>query len=132
MSDVAAIDDAFLSYSSLDGWVEAGQGQEFVDLLRSVWRTRAFGDFWSYMLVAEGGVDIAGEPELELHDMAACAVVVTEAGGRFTSLDGEPGPRGPGAVATNGRLHDEVLSMLTPDDGDLRRTEPAARRRVAG
>ena len=115
VSDLAAISDAFLSYSSLDGWVAAGQGQEFVDLLRGVWRSRAFGDFWSYMLVAEGGVDIAAEPELELHDMAACAVVVTEAGGQFTSLEGEPGPLGPGAVATNGRLHAEVLRMLTPE-----------------
>ena len=73
-------------------WVDAGQGQEFVDLLRTCWRTRAYGDFWSYMLVAEGAVDIACEPDLELHDMAACSIVVTEAGGRFTDLDGRPGP----------------------------------------
>jgi histidinol-phosphatase len=45
-------------------------------------------------------------------------VVVTEAGGRFTNLDGTPGPIGPGAVATNGRLHDEVVAMLTPDPDD--------------
>ena len=98
VSDVAAIEDAFLSYASLDGWVEAGQGQEFVDLLRAVWRTRAYGDFWSYMLLAEGGVDIACEPELELYDMAACAVVVSEAGGQFTDLDGRPGPLGAGRL----------------------------------
>ena len=113
VSDVAAIEDAFLSYASLDGWVEAGQGQEFVDLLREVWRTRAYGDFWSYMLLAEGGVDIACEPELELYDMAACAVVVSEAGGQFTDLDGRPGPLGTGAYATNGRLHAEVLARLS-------------------
>ena len=71
-----------------------GQGQQFVDLLRTCWRTRAYGDFWSYMLLAEGGVDIACEPELALHDMAACSVIVTEAGGRFTDLDGRPGPLG--------------------------------------
>ena len=113
VSDVAAIEDAFLSYASLDGWVEAGQGQEFVDLLREVWRSRAYGDFWSYMLLAEGGVDIACEPELELYDMAACAVVVSEAGGQFTDLDGRPGPLGTGAYATNGRLHAEVLARLS-------------------
>ncbi len=119
VSDVAAIADASLSYASLSAWVEIGQGQEFVDLLRSVWRTRAYGDFWSYMLLAEGGVDIACEPELELHDMAACSVIVTEAGGAFTDLAGRSGPLGAGAYATNGRLHEAVLAQLTPAaDGD--------------
>ena len=114
VSDVARIEDASLSYASVSAWVEAGQGQEFVDLLRSCWRTRAYGDFWSYMLVAEGGVDIACEPELALHDMAACAIIVTEAGGRFTDLEGKPGPLGVGAYASNGRLHDALLAQLTP------------------
>jgi histidinol-phosphatase len=112
VSDVARVEDASLSYADIARWVEAGQGQEFVDLLRTCWRTRAYGDFWSYMLVAEGAVDIACEPELALHDMAACSIVVTEAGGRFTDLDGKPGPLGEGACATNGRLHEAVLAQL--------------------
>ena len=115
VSDVARIEDASLSYSSVSAWVDAGQGQEFVDLMRACWRTRAYGDFWSYVLVAEGGVDIACEPELALHDMAACAIIVTEAGGRFTDLQGKPGPLGVGAYATNGRLHDTVLAQLAPN-----------------
>ena len=78
----------------------------------SCWRTRAYGDFWSYMLVAEGAVDIAAEPELNLYDMAALAIIVDEAGGRFTARDGTPGPNGRNALATNGRLHDEVLTRL--------------------
>lgn len=64
------------------------------------------------MLVAEGAVDIACEPELELYDMAALVPIVTEAGGSFTSLDGTPGPWGGNAVATNGVLHDAVLRQL--------------------
>jgi histidinol-phosphatase len=64
------------------------------------------------MLVAEGGVDIALEPRLALHDMAALSVIVEEAGGRFTGLDGVPGPLGEGAIATNGRLHDQVLAFV--------------------
>ena len=115
VSDVDAIEDASLSYASVAGWVEAGQGQQFVDLLRRCWRTRAYGDFWSYMLLAEGGVDIACEPELALHDMAACSIVVTEAGGRFTDVGGRPGPGGAGAYATTGRLHDAVLAQLRPE-----------------
>src|SRR6478735_307270 len=118
VSDVAAIEDASLSYSSIGGWVESGRGQQFVDLMRGCWRSRAYGDFWSYMLLAEGGVDIACEPELALHDMAACSIVVTEAGGRFTDLDGIPGPRGANAVATNGRLHDVVLEQLAITGGE--------------
>ncbi|MDR1790382.1 MAG: histidinol phosphatase [Propionibacteriaceae bacterium] len=113
VSEVAWVLDASVSYSSLDGWVEIGRGQQFVDLLQDCWRSRAFGDFWSYMLVAEGAVDIAAEPELELHDMAAPAIIVTEAGGRFTSIDGDPGPFGPGALATTPALHSEILARLT-------------------
>ncbi len=114
-SAVEAVEDASLSYSSIGGWVDSGRGQQFVDLMRDCWRTRAYGDFWSYMLLAEGAVDLAAEPELALHDMAAVSIVVTEAGGRFTNLDGVDGPHGPGAVATNGKLHEEVLRRLALD-----------------
>jgi histidinol-phosphatase len=112
VSDVASLGDASFSYSSLTGWEGAGRLDEMLSLMRSVWRTRAYGDFWSYMLVAEGAVDIAAEPVLALHDMAAISVVVEEAGGRFTSLDGSPGPHGGSALATNGRLHDSALDFL--------------------
>ena len=112
VSGVSDVADASLSYSSVHGWVDSGRGQQFVDLMRACWRTRAYGDFWSYMLLAEGAVDIASEPELALHDMAALDVIVREAGGRFTNLDGADGVAGPGAVATNGVLHDAVLRQL--------------------
>ncbi|MVA76081.1 histidinol phosphatase, partial [Auraticoccus sp. F435] len=114
VSEVSSISDASLSYSSIGGWITSGHGQPFVDLLRDCWRTRAYGDFWSYMLLAEGAVDIACEPELALHDMAALAVIVDEAGGRFTNVAGEPGPVGPGACATNGVLHEAVVGRLNP------------------
>jgi histidinol-phosphatase len=112
VSGVSRLQDASLSYSSLSGWEEQDRLGGFLDLTRRCWRTRAYGDFWSYMMVAEGAVDVACEPELALHDMAALVPVVTEAGGRFTSLDGDPGPWGKSAVATNGRLHDDVLRLL--------------------
>lgn len=115
VSGISAVEDAFLSYSSVSGWISSGRGQGFVDLLRRCDRTRAFGDFWSYMLVAEGVVDAACEPDLKLHDMAALDIIVREAGGRFTNLDGQAGPVGPGALATNGALHDLVLQQLATD-----------------
>lgn len=114
VSQVSRLEDASLSYSSLSGWEERGRLEAFLDLTRSVWRTRAYGDFWSYVLVAEGAVDVATEPELALHDMAALVPIVTEAGGRFTSLSGEPGPFGGSAIASNGLLHDQALALLDP------------------
>ncbi len=119
VSTVSKLGDASLSYSSLSGWRERGTLPEFVNLTESVWRTRAYGDFWSYCMVAEGSVDIACEPELNLYDMAALVPIVTEAGGRFTSLDGADGPFGGNALATNALLHDEVLATLSPGLIDL-------------
>ncbi|MDX6317570.1 MAG: histidinol-phosphatase [Nocardioidaceae bacterium] len=112
VSDVSDLHDASLSYSSLGEWHDVGRSADFMALTSRCWRNRAYGDFWSYMLVAEGGVDIALEPRLALHDMAALSVIVEEAGGRFTGLDGVPGPLGEGAIATNGRLHDQVLAFV--------------------
>ncbi|WP_166132919.1 histidinol-phosphatase [Nocardioides ochotonae] len=112
VSDVRRLEDASLSYSSLSGWEERGRLDDFLSLMRRCWRTRAYGDFWSYMLLAEGAVDIAAEPELEVYDMAALDVIVREAGGRFTSLDGNEGPWGGNAVATNAHLHDAALGFL--------------------
>jgi histidinol-phosphatase len=112
VSDVARLDDASLSYSSLSGWDERDRLDDFLALSRRCWRTRAYGDFWSYMLLAEGAVDLAAEPELKIYDMAALDVIVREAGGRFTSLDGTPGPLGGNALASNGRLHDQALAFL--------------------
>ncbi len=113
VSKVAELEDASLSYSSLGGWDDHGLGEQFLDLTSAVWRTRAYGDFWSYMLVAEGAVDIACEPELALYDMAALVPIVQEAGGRFTSLSGQDGPFGANALATNGLLHEAALSALS-------------------
>ena len=114
VSGVQRLEDASLSYASLGGWDAVGRRERFLALEDRVWRSRAYGDFWSYMLLAEGAVDVATEPQLELYDMAALVPVVVEAGGRFTSLDGDDGPFGGHALATNGLLHDEVLAALAP------------------
>lgn len=112
VSTVSELSDASFSYSSLSGWKQLGNRQKMLELTDTVWRTRAFGDFWSYCMVAEGAVDIAAEPELNLHDMAALVPIVQEAGGRFTSLSGEDGPFGANAMATNSLLHDAALKYL--------------------
>lgn len=119
VSAVRHLSDASISYSSLGGWRTLGRRQRFLDLLDACWRTRAYGDFWSYMMVAEGAVDIACEPELALYDMAALVPIVTEAGGRFTSLEGTDGPHGGNALATNGLLHEDVLTYIGTSDAGL-------------
>ena len=112
VSSVADLDAASLSFSDLSGWADLGLRDQFVTLTDAVWRVRAYGDFFSYCLLAEGAVDIACEPEVKLWDLAALDVVVREAGGEFTSVDGRPGPHGGSAVATNGLLHSAVLAAL--------------------
>jgi histidinol-phosphatase len=112
VSGVSDLADASLSYSSLGGWEERGRLDGFLGLTRSVWRSRAYGDFWSHMLVAEGAVDASAEPEVSLWDIAALQVIVEEAGGRFTDIDGNRTPDGGSVVCSNGRLHDEVLARI--------------------
>lgn len=112
VSGVRDLADASLSFNGLDYWIDAGRLPQLLDLTSKVWRTRAYGDFWSYVLVAEGAIDIAGEFDLQPYDMAAVAVVVEEAGGRFTSADGQPGPWHGTALATNGLLHETVLGIV--------------------
>jgi histidinol-phosphatase len=112
VSEVATLEDASLSFASLSGWAATGRLQPFVELTQRVWRSRGYGDFWSYMLVAEGAVDVAAEPELSLWDMAALASIVTEAGGRFTGLNGVDGVQQGNAAASNGRLHGALLAAI--------------------
>lgn len=112
VSSVDSLADASLSYSSLSGWKELGILDEFLGLCDSLWRTRGYGDFYSYMLLAEGAVDLACEPELALYDMGALVPIVLEAGGTFTNTAGVPGPFGGNALASNSRLHEAALDRL--------------------
>lgn len=123
VSAVGSLAEASLSYSSLSGWADQHRLPNFLELTRRVWRTRAYGDFWSHMLVAEGAVDLACEPEVSLWDLAAVAIVVTEAGGRFTDLAGRPGPAGGSAVSSNGPLHAAALDLLRPSAPDSDRPD---------
>lgn len=115
VSAVDRLDSASVSFSSLSGWRERGIREQFLAFTDKVWRVRAFGDFFSYCLVAEGAVDITAEPEVSLWDLAPLDVLVREAGGRFTDLTGVGGPHGGSAVATNGLLHEDVLARLAPE-----------------
>jgi histidinol-phosphatase len=116
VSAVASFDDASLSYSDLSGWGSRSAG--FYNLAASVWRTRAYGDFWSHLLVAEGAVDISAEPAVSIWDVAALVVIVEEAGGRVTGVDGATSPDAPSILCSNGLLHEAALAMLEHKDAE--------------
>ena len=110
VSQVSEVKDASISYSDFIGWGE--RLAPFQELMSSAWRTRGIGDFWSHMLVAEGAVEVAAEPSLALWDMAALDIIVREAGGRFTNLDGADGSLGGNGLSTNAALHDYIVQSL--------------------
>ena len=112
VSGVAALEDAQLVWSGVEAWDEVGRLDALVGLARRCWRTRGIGDAWQYMLVAEGAAEIATDPQVSLWDLAAPALVVEEAGGRFSDLSGRPGPGGGSGLATNGHLHEAALGLL--------------------
>ncbi len=115
VSEVSELSDAHLCYSDIPSWTTfRTTAAPMIDLLHSVWRSRGVGDFWQHMLVAEGAADIAVEPVVNLWDLAPILVVVEEAGGRFTNLEGVRTADGGSALSTNGLLHDEVIAALAP------------------
>jgi histidinol-phosphatase len=112
VSAVRALEDAQLCVSGFDGWEEQGRIEALLDLARQCWRTRGFGDFWTYMMIAEGVAEIGCEPVVSLWDLAAPQVIVEEAGGTFTDLAGVRTAAGGDALATNGLLHEQALALV--------------------
>jgi histidinol-phosphatase len=113
VSRVSTLADASFSYSDAVGWAERGATPAFEALTTDTWRHRAYGDFWSHMMVAEGVVDVAAEPYLEYYDMAGLVPIISEAGGRITSFAGGSALDDRSALTTNGVLHDEVLHLIS-------------------
>ena len=105
VSAVGELGDAQLLWSGIEDWEAIGRGDAVLDLARRCWRSRGLGDFWQYMLVAEGAAEIALDPEVSLWDLAAPQLIVEGAGGRFTDLSGVSRPDGGSGIATNGLLH---------------------------
>lgn len=112
VSAVSSIADASISLSGLSRWDDSARLNQVVELSHAVWRTRDYGDMWPYMMVAEGQLEASAEFDLQVYDMAALVPIIEEAGGRFTSVDGESGPWHGSALATNGLLHDDLLGRL--------------------
>jgi histidinol-phosphatase len=113
VSGIGDLADAQFCFGGLEEWRQEGREDNLRELSRQVWRTRGFGDFWMYMLVAEGAAEIGSDPIASIWDLAAPLVIVAEAGGRFTDLTGVvTASGGAGGLATNGLVHDAALGIL--------------------
>jgi histidinol-phosphatase len=112
VSGVRELGDAQLCFAGFEEWMNVGRLEALMGLSSQCWRTCGYGDFWQYMLVAEGALEIAIDPEVSLWDLAAPMAVVEEAGGTFTDLSGDPTPDGGDAIATNGLLHAAAMAYV--------------------
>jgi histidinol-phosphatase len=113
VSQVAQLADASFAYSDSTGWND----DQLASLVSGTWRQRAYGDFWSHCLVAEGAVDIAAEPALALYDYAALIPIISEAGGAITDFSGDPLPihdntAHPGVLTSNSYLQNQLKELL--------------------
>lgn len=113
VSGISDLEHASLSYNNLQLWDQAEMLEPLIALSREVWRTRAYGDFWSYMLLAEGTLEIVAEHDLKIYDIAALVPIVEQAGGRFSALDGELTSETSSVLATNGLLHAQVADAFS-------------------
>jgi histidinol-phosphatase len=121
VSRIGAVEDAQVLFASAGEVERSGLAPGFPQLLERAWRERAFGDFWGYTLVADGAAELMVEPDLWPWDAAAPFVLIEEAGGRVTDFEGNRSVLNRTFLATNGRLHDEVLGIL------MTRTEGSGR-----
>jgi histidinol-phosphatase len=112
VSEVTALEDAQILYGSGRDIADSGKAPGFENLLRDVWRERGFGDFWGYALLAEGAAEAMVEVELSPWDAAAPTVVIEEAGGRVTDLQGRRRIDSGTFLTTNGHLHDLIRERL--------------------
>ena len=116
---VSAVDDlaeSSISFQSIHQWDEVGRADQLLALSRRVWRDRGYGDAWPYMLLAEGRLEFVAEFGVKEYDIAAHVPIITEAGGRFTDIDGNDTLSTRSALATNGILHETYLALLSRTD----------------
>ena len=113
VSEIAALDAAALSSGNIKSLAAGNQWTRYGALVAQVNRIRGYGDFLHYHLLAGGKIDAVIESDVNILDIAACVAIVTEAGGRFTDLSGAPVTlQTTSVLATNGRLHAQVLAAL--------------------
>jgi histidinol-phosphatase len=126
VSDVASLEASFVAHSGIEEWIAPGDEDRLFRVASRARRTRGLSDAWAHLLVAQGSVDVLLEHEpCQPWDWSATEVIVEEAGGRITTLDGRVPTVGGDLLVSNGRVHDEVVDVLRPGtaagDGTTRR-----------
>ena len=112
VSRVGTLDDAQLLFTSRRDAVMSGLMPGFDALIEGSWRDRGFGDFWGYTLVAEGAAEAMIDLGLKTWDIAAPMIVLEEAGGKVTDVDGERRIDARTSIGSNGLLHAGILARL--------------------
>ena len=112
VSNVSSVEDCSVSYNNLQLWQKTEYLPQLLKLSEKVWRTRAYGDFWSYMLLAEGAVDVVAEHGLKIYDIAALVPIIEQAGGTISDLSGELTEASSSVLATNKLLHNQVQALF--------------------
>lgn len=108
VSETSQLDGSYLMSSSFSHWDDAA----LLAIKHAGLNMQTWGDGYGYALVATGRADAMVDPQVALYDVAPMPVILREAGGRFTDLAGDPSPAAGSGLATNGRIHDELLGLL--------------------
>ena len=109
---MADLGKALVSYSSYGFFKAAGKQNAFAQMLVQTERSRSYADFYGFVLVAQGSVDLMADYGVHIWDVAGLKVIVEEAGGRFSDWDGRPTIDRPDALASNGKVHAAALKIL--------------------
>jgi len=112
VSNVASLADSLICYSSINWFTRAGREKTFIELAGRTARQRGYGDFYGFVLVAEGAAELMVEHGVNPWDIAATKAIIEEAGGAFTDWDGIATIERPDVLASNGRVHAETLGIL--------------------
>lgn len=113
VSTKSTLSEAYLSFSNLKYFMQKNQVEELLKLAKDCYVSRGFGDSWAYHFIAQGSIEAIVEAQVKLWDIAAVAVIITEAGGTVTDLAGEPlSATSSNVLATNGVLHSTILEYF--------------------
>ena len=112
VSQVADLARAHMYYSGLSWFLKAGKQDAFTDLCGRTERQWGFGDFYGFVLVAQGSGELMIDHGVHPWDVSALVPIVEEAGGRLTNWDGKLDIHRPDVLASNGKLHDVTLALL--------------------